>query len=139
MVPPLSSRGLATGRRPEAIAEEFGGGTTQGDRETAPSHLKPLKPPHVQLPVQLLAARPSATLCQGQVRYLHRARALARPVSARRSRAPPGAGRWPAARPASLVLCPRSQVNEKPYRPDVGVFLNPAHYLGYSLGLGYCT
>ena len=31
------------------------------------------------------------------------------------------------------------QVNEKPYRPDVGVFLNPAHYLGYSLGLGYCT
>ena len=32
-------------RGPEAIAEEFGGGTTQGHRETAPSHLKPLKPP----------------------------------------------------------------------------------------------
>ena len=40
--------------------------------------------------------------------------------------------------PSAISSCVSRQVNEKPYRPDVCVFLNPAHYLGYSLGLGYC-
>ena len=52
---------VATGRRPEAIAAELFVCNPKDRPETAHSTLKPLKPPHVQLPVQLLAARHPGT------------------------------------------------------------------------------
>ena len=56
----IPSQPVATGRRPEAIAAEFFVCNPTDRPETAHSTLKPLKPPHVQLSVQLLAARPRA-------------------------------------------------------------------------------